>query len=281
MSWARMSTAPADRAAAAAARLPASRSAGFSTPVTAPMNRFRDTPTRTGEPRATISAKPVQEFQVVRRRLAEADARVQHDALAGHAGGLGAGPPFDQEPPDLAQEIVVARGVLHGSRSAAHVHEDESDVGRRGQTGHGRIAEGGDVVDDRGARLDRFARHRGLGGVDGDRHAETRGLADDRQDPAKLLLDTDRVGAGTGAFAADVEKVRAVADERFGVTDRRRGIQESAAVGEGVGGHVDDAHDPRPAEIDTAAPETPGRRCHRQVHACPRLRRTGMRIRGR
>ena len=51
-------------------------------------------------------------------------------------------------------------------------------------------------------------------------------------------------GAGAGGFAADVENVRAFGQQAFGMGEGGAGAAGiSAAVGEGIGGEVDDAHD--------------------------------------
>src|SRR5665647_735533 len=62
-----------------------------------------------------------QDLEVVVERLAEADARVDDDALTGNARGLGDADPFGQEVADLADEVVVAGGSLHRQRRSLHV----------------------------------------------------------------------------------------------------------------------------------------------------------------
>ena len=63
------------------------------------------------------------------------------------------------------------------------------------------------------------------------------------QDAPQLLLDADRVGAGAGGLAADVEDRRALGGQPAAVVDGLRGVVERAPVGEGVGRDVDHAHD--------------------------------------
>ena len=65
---------------------------------------------------------------------------------------------------------------------------------------------------------------------------------DHRQHPAQLLGVVDRLGAGPGRLAADVEHVGARRHQREAVGDRGVGVEEAAAVGERVGGDVHDAH---------------------------------------
>jgi len=66
------------------------------------------------------------------------------------------------------------------------------------------------------------------------------------QDPGDLGVDVDPLGAGAGGLPADVDDVGALGDELAGVGDGRLGVDPAAAVGEGVGGDVEDAHEERP-----------------------------------
>ena len=160
-----------------------------------------------------------------------------------------------------ATHVAVARVRLHRARLAPHVHEHE----RRARGGDRRAeprveAQRRDVVDDRRARLERGARDGGLGRVDADRHrAARRERPHDRHHPPQLLLERDRRGAGAGGLAADVEDVRALRREAQPVFHGGAGVEEGAAVREGVRGHVDDAHDRcAPAEGELVRPRAQG-----------------------
>ena len=89
---------------------------------------------------------------------------------------------------------------------------------------------------------------RRLAGVDRDPDAVGGQRLDHRDDPAQLLGLVDRRGAGPGGLAADVDHVGALGDQAPAVGDGGVGVEEAAAVGERVGGHVEDAHDERTAE---------------------------------
>ena len=65
----------------------------------------------------------------------------------------------------------------------------------------------------------------------------------DGEHPPGLLLGTDPVCTGTGGLATDVDDVGTVVHQRHAVGDRGLRVEELAAVGEGVGRDVDDAHD--------------------------------------
>ena len=79
--------------------------------------------------------------------------------------------------------------------------------------------------------------------------ASAASAAHDRQDPAQLLVGVDRLGAGPGRLAADVEDRRAGRGQREAVRDRGVGVEVAAAVGEGVGRDVDDPHQRPPGQI--------------------------------
>ena len=82
--------------------------------------------------------------------------------------------------------------------------------------------------------------------------------ADDGHDPAKLLLNVDRLGAGAGALAADVEDVGPLGGQPQAVFHGGVGVEEAPAVGEAVGRDVDDAHQQRKlAEGERARAELP------------------------
>ena len=116
------------------------------------------------------------------------------------------------------------------------------------------MGEGGDVVEEIGAGVEGGAGRRGVAGVDGDRQREAFGAecGDDRDDAGGLGVGRDRLGAGAGGFAADVEDVGAFGGEGAGVGERRGEGEVAAAVGEAVGGDVEDCHQAGPVEGEAA-----------------------------
>ena len=107
-------------------------------------------------------------------------------------------------------------------------------------------AESGDVVDELRAELERAARDLGLRGVDRDRRAVQR--LEDGHDAAQLLVDGDALGAGPRRLAADVEDRSALVEHPPARCGGSRRLEVDAAVREGVGRDVDDAHHGRPRE---------------------------------
>ena len=139
------------------------------------------------------------------------------------------------------------------------VHEDESGAGGGDERGHVRIGEGGDVVDDRRAEVERGARDGGVAGVDGeDRGGKGRAQgAQDGEETAQLLVRRDGGEAGAGRFGADVEAVGAVGEQARGAGDGGLGGGVEAAVGEGVRRRVEDAEQ-RGAALGGGAREEAG-----------------------
>src|SRR5215218_7522844 len=75
------------------------------------------------EPELDDLAQAVEQLEVVVNRLAEPDARVEHDALLGDALGDRERGALLEERLDLGDDVVVARVDLHRARLAEHVHE--------------------------------------------------------------------------------------------------------------------------------------------------------------
>lgn len=123
-----------------------------------------------------------------------------------------------------------------------HDHEGGARGGDGGD--HRRIGEAAaDVVDEDGARRERALGHGGPHGVHGDRDALGGEAADNRYDAFQLLRLVDAGGAGAGGLAPHVDQVRTLRDQVEAVLDGGGRVEEPAAVREGIGGHVHDAHD--------------------------------------
>jgi len=145
------------------------------------------------------------------------------------------------------------------------VHEDGSAVEFGAGGGHGGVPEvAADVVDDLGSGLDGAAGCGGVEGVDGEDGlgAVFEDGLDDGEDAGLFFFWGERGGVGTGGFAADVEDVGAFVEHGDGLGEGAfggvLGGVEVAAVGEGVGRDVEDAHDEGSlAEGEGAGAEVP------------------------
>ena len=122
-SWTRKTLAPRSSASTVVATVAATRSWGSSRPVRRPRNDLRDVPITTGKPSVDDPVQAAQQLEVVLERLAEADARVDHDALLAHALADGERDALLEEGADVVDDVVVAGVVLHRPRLAQHVHQ--------------------------------------------------------------------------------------------------------------------------------------------------------------
>ncbi len=190
-------------------------------------------------------AQVADEGEVVLGGFAEADAGVQTDALRVDAALLGLCYAPGEEVAHFGDNVLILRGLLHGGGGALHVHEDDA-AGLLGAEGsHVGIGQAADVVHDVGAGLQGGCGDGGVAGVDGDAGG---GVAlpeggNDGEDAAHFLILGYRGGAGAGGFAADVDDVGPLVQHALGVLLGGGCGGVLPAVGEGVGGDVEYAHD--------------------------------------
>jgi len=127
------------------------------------------------------------------RRLAEADAGVQHHAVFCYTQVSRRLQPRIQEVGHLAHHVSVSGLKLHRGRRPLHVHQDDARPVGSHHLGQQRVAEqGGDVVDDVSAGVERLARDLRLGRVHGQRHGGPPGqFADHRHDALQFFFEGD------------------------------------------------------------------------------------------
>ena len=138
------------------------------------------------------------------------------------------------------------------------MHEYEARaVFRREREQVGTLGAGGDVVDRVGAVVERGARDGGEGRVDADGHGVQPSRAadglEDRKHAGELFVGVDALSAGAGGLAAQVEHVGAEVHGAFRGVEGVGDCREPAAVGETVGGEVEDGDDDRAIEGDRDA----------------------------
>ena len=145
------------------------------------------------------------------------------------------------------------------------MHEDGSAVEFGAGGGHLRVPEvAADVIDDLGSGFDSAASGAGVERVDGEDGfgALFEDGLDDGEDAGLFFIRSERCCVGAGGFAADVEDAGALVEHGDclgeGAFGGVLGRVEVAAVGEGVGCDVEDAHDEGSlAQSESAGAEMP------------------------
>ncbi len=178
--------------------------------------------------------------------LAKANAGVEDDVLLFYSSLHRALRTACEEVPDFAYYVFITRVLLHSLRLAEHVHEDDPAPPISYQIRHSRVAaERGNVVDDNCPSVEGSSRGRGTVSIYRDDGFGT-GLQDAPYywyHPAQLFFRADRVRAGPRGFTADVYYPRSLVQHLPGLGYRCVCGKEVSAVGEGVGGYVQNAHE--------------------------------------
>ena len=152
----------------------------------------------------------------------------------------------------LRHHVMILGILLHGARLALHVHEAHADAGRGRPFARAGRAQGVHVVDDASARP--------RPPPPSPRACWCRWRSP-RREPAAMRSITGttrsrstaastRERAGARGLAAHVDDGCALGDHLRGALDGRIDAGVAAAVGKGIGGHVQDAHDDRARQID-------------------------------
>jgi len=169
---------------------------------------------------------------------------------------------LEEEVGDFGDDVGVGGGDLHGFGAALHVHDDDAAIAIAGEGFHLWVGgQAADIIEDMGAGVEGGMGDSGFHGIDaeegiGDLFAQA---VDDGEDSADFLVSVDWGGAWAGAFAADVDDVSAFGGEFDAADDGGLGIEPLAAIGEGVRGDIEDAHDggavSQVERVLTAAPD--------------------------
>ena len=173
-------------------------------------------------------AEPGQRHHALLRRLAEADAGIEHDIAGRNAGLRGDVERPREEGGDILHDVDAGIGAV------AVVHDDHGHAARRDQRRHAGIAlQPPDVVGDGSALIERPGDDRRFHAVDRDGNAQRDDLRQHRLQPLQFVVRGDRLGAvGPGRFRADVDDVGALGDHPAGLSQRALGGDELSAVGE-------------------------------------------------
>ncbi|MNP50345.1 hypothetical protein D3C76_1446050 [compost metagenome] len=156
------------------------------------------------------------------------------------------------------------RIVLHVTRLATHVHEAHRQTGVR-RSVQGAIAlQGPHVVDQPGTQAGCFTHDSRRGGIDRNDHVEATvdGL-DHWRHTLQLLGHRDCTRTRARGLATDVDQRCAGGNHRFGVAQGLVALTEATAIGEGIGGDIENTHDMGMRQIkNPVAARQPGRVLH-------------------
>ena len=183
---------------------------------------------RTAE-RAQLPQAPDQ-LEILRRRLAETEARIDDQPRLGDAGGQSDVDRAREKREDVGENVqsgIDARAIVHQHRRRAAVGDD---------AGYFAIPlKPPDVVDDRSAGFERGGGDARFAGVDGNRNGDAATQRrDDGNDARDFLLRRHRARAGPGRLAADVQNRRALGGEARAMFGGVLGRCKGAAVGKRI-----------------------------------------------
>lgn len=165
-----------------------------------------------------------------------------------------------EEAADGGHHVVVVRiGVGHARRQT-DVGGDDGGTGGGAHVQVGGVGEPADVVAHVGAGGEARLRHARAPGVDAERQVEPSGQRFDRGHDPVQLFGLGHLVAGSCLDATDVEEVRTVDDELFGLGQEGVERPVAALVVERVGRAVQDAHhDSSVTDVEGPRPELEGR----------------------
>jgi hypothetical protein len=186
-----------------------------------------------------------QDLRVLFLALAESEAGVEDDREAVYTGAASAADGGVEILGDGEHHVGDGTELAPGFGGAAHVIEDEAGVILDDGFRQKRIpGEAAGVVDNFGAVFNGEFGYFGFIGIDRDGDAEFAFEAlEDGDEASDFLSGGDAGAAGLGGFGADVDDVGALLFEFEGAGKSAVGILVETAVGERVGGDVEDAHD--------------------------------------
>ena len=179
--------------------------------------------------------------------LAKTKTRIEDNALPGDAVLQGTVEALSEEIVDFIQHVPVRRCLLHCLRCALHMHERDSGATPRNERGHLRIeAHRTDIVHQHCSCIQRGCRDAGAVRIDGhQRPVALHDLPTHRYRTLLLDLGGDRYGAGAGRLSAYVDDIGTGGQHGFGMLERLLWLQVQSTVREGIGCHVQDAHNVR------------------------------------
>ena len=210
----------------------------------------------------------------MRHRLAKTDARIQHDAVLHHTTAHQVASPLMQESSHIPYHFIgtaLHRLHLHGLGIKVHVHQTNAATAVL----HHHLltvkpirptvpAQGMNVVDDVGARIEHGLHHLGLVSIHRNSHLETHGLPHHRKHAAQLFLQRHCSSTWARRLCAYVQNGGALADQSLGVQQGAARIGMLPTVRKRIGCDIDNPHDVGKLQVQPKTPGLPMRL--RQLH---------------
>lgn len=198
-----------------------------------------------GEAEPCQARQMSQQLIILGRTLSESQAWIDEELGRSEAGAERSTNGCGKPGTDIGENIARERPLLHGLRSATHVHQDErrpvpaSDPGQIGV-----VPQTGNVVYDFGAGAERSFGHNGLAGVDGQGNLQPAAEPPDQGNhPLEFGFGLDGKRTRPRGLPADIEDIDAGGFKLECMAKSGIGTKVQAAVGEAVGRDVQDTHD--------------------------------------
>ncbi len=202
---------------------------------------LRETPTRTGGPMAQIRSSPLEQREVLRDGLAEADPGIEAHSVLGDAGSNGDRKSLLEECADLPHDVVVSRSDLHRARLSLHVHQTHVRTRVGDHARECRVSsQRGDVVDEPRAERECPPSDLGLGRVDRNRPADQ--SLEHGNHASQFLVERNVVRPGSSRLSPDVHESGTLVEQPPRSLDRDAWVDIVSAVREAVWRDVDDSH---------------------------------------
>ena len=153
------------------------------------------------------------------------------------------------------QHHRLARRLARTELAVTHDHAATVGLGHHGD--HVGVREAAHIVDDGSAQAKAHAGNLGVARVDAHDGAGLCQGAHHGNDALGLVVGVDGVMAGTRGLAAHVDDVRTLVQHLQATRDGGVGVYILSAVGERVGCHIENAHDPRARQRELETPALP------------------------
>jgi len=189
--------------------------------------------------------------------LAKAKARVEQDALWGHTESLEQLLLLLKKAVHLFHHTLICRISLHLLRLPLHMHYADAKAPCAGvakQRLHLGGLEATDIVDEIDADVQGCIDHAGSTAVEREWKANVLQGLENGADPLEFLGGIDRRSARPRALSTNIQNIGPIGLHAMGCIERLRQVEMPPAIGEGVWGDVENAHDQGPIETQPMPP---------------------------